>query len=113
MNFIYQIVIEIPGKGDLKKVVKLLANIAKSCKSEILGPISLPIKISKFAVLKSPHVFKKSREHFEKIQSKIVCYINVNKEQNLYFNRFFAMFAWSYLGIGIKKTCFQKKHFYI
>jgi len=29
------------------------------------GPIPLPVEINRYCVLKSPHVDKKSREHFE------------------------------------------------
>jgi len=37
--------------------------LEKNCK--ISGTISLPTKIKKFCVLRSPHVDKDSREHFE------------------------------------------------
>jgi len=33
--------------------------------SKVSGPIPLPTRISKFTVLRSPHVNKKSREQFE------------------------------------------------
>lgn len=33
--------------------------------AKVSGPIPLPTKISKYTVLKSPHVDKKSREQFE------------------------------------------------
>ena len=33
--------------------------------SKVAGPIPLPTKTSKYTVLKSPHVNKKSREQFE------------------------------------------------
>ncbi|MFQ5544287.1 MAG: 30S ribosomal protein S10 [Nitrospiria bacterium] len=33
--------------------------------AKIFGPIPLPTKISKYTVLRSPHVDKKSREQFE------------------------------------------------
>jgi len=33
--------------------------------ARVSGPIPLPTKISKYTVLKSPHVDKKSREQFE------------------------------------------------
>jgi len=33
--------------------------------AEIAGPIPLPTKISKFTVIRSPHVNKKGREQFE------------------------------------------------
>jgi small subunit ribosomal protein S10 len=38
---------------------------AKKTRSQVAGPIPLPTKISKFTVLKSVHVDKKSREQFE------------------------------------------------
>jgi len=40
-----------------------LALIAKDC--EVSGAISLPTRIKRFCVLRSPHVDKDSREHFE------------------------------------------------
>jgi small subunit ribosomal protein S10 len=33
--------------------------------AKVSGPIPLPAKISKYTVLRSPHVHKKSREQFE------------------------------------------------
>ena len=42
-----------------------IVNTAKRTGAKILGPIPLPTKISKYTVLRSPHVDKKSREQFE------------------------------------------------
>lgn len=33
--------------------------------ANVAGPIPLPTRINKFTVLRSPHVYKKSREQFE------------------------------------------------
>ena len=33
--------------------------------AKLSGPIPLPTKINKFTVIKSPHIYKKSREQFE------------------------------------------------
>lgn len=33
--------------------------------AQVAGPIPLPTSIKRFCVIRSPHVFKKSREHFE------------------------------------------------
>ena len=33
--------------------------------AKVAGPIPLPTRINKFTVLRSPHVYKKSREQFE------------------------------------------------
>ncbi len=42
-----------------------IVNTAQSTGSRVIGPIPLPTKISRFTVLRSPHVDKKSREQFE------------------------------------------------
>ncbi len=38
---------------------------AKKTGAKVSGPIPLPTKIRRFCVLRSPHVDKRSREHFE------------------------------------------------
>ncbi|MBW2701318.1 MAG: 30S ribosomal protein S10 [Deltaproteobacteria bacterium] len=38
---------------------------AKQTGAKVAGPIPLPTRISKYTVLRSPHVDKKSREQFE------------------------------------------------
>lgn len=42
-----------------------IANTAEKSGAQVIGPIPLPTKISKFTVLRSPFVDKKSREQFE------------------------------------------------
>ena len=42
-----------------------IVNTAKRTGAQVKGPIPLPTKIEKFTVLRSPHIDKKSREHFE------------------------------------------------
>ena len=42
-----------------------IVNTAKRTGANVKGPIPLPTIIEKFTILKSPHVDKKSREHFE------------------------------------------------
>lgn len=49
----------------LDQSVLEIVNTAQSTGSRIVGPIPLPTKISRFTVLRSPHVDKKSREQFE------------------------------------------------
>jgi small subunit ribosomal protein S10 len=43
---------------------ELLLTLSKT-ECEMTGIISLPIKIKRFCVLRSPHIDKDSREHFE------------------------------------------------
>lgn len=50
--------------------------IATDC--QISGAISLPIRIKRFCVLRSPHVDKDSREHFEVRISKRFIDLNTN-----------------------------------
>lgn len=49
----------------LDKAVRDIVSTAKRTGAEVIGPIPLPTKIEKFAVLRSPHVNKTSREQFE------------------------------------------------
>ena len=39
---------------------------AKRTGANVAGPIPIPTRIERFCVLRSPHVDKKSREHFER-----------------------------------------------
>ena len=43
--------------------------------ADIVGPIPLPTRISRYTVLRSPHVDKKSREQFETRTHKRLLYI--------------------------------------
>jgi len=42
-----------------------IVETAKRTGARVAGPVPLPTKISKFCVLRSPHIDKKSREQFE------------------------------------------------
>ncbi|MCT4574662.1 MAG: 30S ribosomal protein S10 [Alphaproteobacteria bacterium] len=42
-----------------------IVNTAERTGAQVKGPIPLPTKISKFTVIRSPHVNKNSREQFE------------------------------------------------
>jgi small subunit ribosomal protein S10 len=45
--------------------VQEIVDIARRTGARIAGPVPLPTRISKYTVLRSPHVDKKSREQFE------------------------------------------------
>lgn len=47
-----------------QSVVEIL-DAAKRTGARISGPIPLPTELNRYCVLRSPHVDKKSREHFE------------------------------------------------
>jgi len=49
----------------LDSSVKEIVDTAQRTGARISGPIPLPTRVSKFTVLRSPHVDKKSREQFE------------------------------------------------
>lgn len=49
----------------LDKSVKEIVETTRRTGAKIKGPIPLPTRISKYCVLRSPHVDKKSREQFE------------------------------------------------
>jgi small subunit ribosomal protein S10 len=42
-----------------------IVDTAKRAGALVSGPVPLPTNIQKYCVLRSPHVDKKSREHFE------------------------------------------------
>lgn len=49
----------------IDKSAKEITSTAKRTGAKVSGPIPLPIRISRWTVLRSPHVDKKSREQFE------------------------------------------------
>lgn len=49
----------------LDQSVKKIVETVRNTGSDVVGPIPLPTKVERFCVLRSPHVDKKSREHFE------------------------------------------------
>lgn len=49
----------------INNATKDLKEFLKTINIESQGFVSLPIKIKKFCVLRSPHIDKDSREHFE------------------------------------------------
>ncbi|MBU0573317.1 MAG: 30S ribosomal protein S10 [Candidatus Margulisiibacteriota bacterium] len=49
----------------LDQSAKKIVETAKRVKAFVSGPVPLPTRIERYCVLRSPHVDKKSREHFE------------------------------------------------
>ncbi len=49
----------------LDQSVAEIVETARRTGAKVAGPIPLPTKISRYTVLRSPHVDKKSREQFE------------------------------------------------
>ena len=49
----------------LDSSVKEIVFAAKRTGAKVVGPIPLPTRISRYTVLRSPHIDKKSREQFE------------------------------------------------
>ncbi len=49
----------------LDQSAKEIVNTAQRTGARVSGPVPLPTKISRFTVLRSPHIDKKSREQFE------------------------------------------------
>lgn len=60
----------------LKDIFVSEYNIEKS----FLNFIYMPKKIKRISLLQSPHVHKKTKEHFESITHKIVIKINIKKD---------------------------------
>jgi len=49
----------------LDQAAREIAETATRTNAKVAGPIPLPTKISRYTVLRSPHIDKKSREQFE------------------------------------------------
>ncbi len=49
----------------LDKSVEEIVSTANDTGAKVVGPIPLPTTISKYTVIRSPHIDKKSREQFE------------------------------------------------
>lgn len=49
----------------IDNAAKQIIDTALRTGAKISGPVPLPTKISKYTVVKSPHVYKKGREQFE------------------------------------------------
>ena len=49
----------------LDQSTKEIVDTAKQTGAKVAGPVPLPTKISRYTVLRSPHIDKKSREQFE------------------------------------------------
>jgi small subunit ribosomal protein S10 len=65
----------------LDQSVKDIVIKAKRTGASIAGPIPLPTKIHRFCVLRSPHVDKRSREHFEmRIHKRMLDISDYNNE---------------------------------
>lgn len=65
----------------LDQSVKDIVIKAKRTGARVSGPIPLPTRINKFCVLRSPHVDKKSREHFEmRIHKRLLDISEYNNE---------------------------------
>ncbi len=65
----------------LDQSVKDILIKAKRTGASVSGPIPLPVNIHKFCVLRSPHVDKRSREHFEmRIYKRLMDISDYNNE---------------------------------
>lgn len=49
----------------LDNAIREIVSTANRTGAQVAGPVPLPTRISRYCVLRSPHVDKKSREHFE------------------------------------------------
>lgn len=49
----------------LDESTRRIVETAKRTDARVVGPVPLPVRKHVFCVLRSPHVDKKSREHFE------------------------------------------------
>lgn len=51
--------------GVIDASAKKIVDVVTTAGAKVVGPVPLPTKISRFCVIRSPHKYKDSREHFE------------------------------------------------
>lgn len=67
----------------VEQAVKDLHLAFESSGIKVYGPVPIPTKRKTFTVNRSPHVDKKSREHFEiKVHSRLLCLDNCSSNIN-------------------------------
>jgi small subunit ribosomal protein S10 len=75
-----QSIVEIVETVKRTGIVEIVETV-KRTGATVIGPIPLPTKISRFTVLRSPHVDKKSREQFEvRIHKRLLDILNPTPE---------------------------------
>lgn len=67
----------------LDQAAKEIVSTVKRTGAEISGPIPLPVSIERYTVVRSPHVYKKSREQFEIRRYKRVIIISYSTPQTV------------------------------
>ena len=61
----------------LDRAAALIVETAKRTGAVVKGPIPLPVEKKRFCVLRSPHIDKESREHFEiRIHKRLIDILN-------------------------------------
>jgi len=67
----------------LDQAAKNIRDAIKLTGASIRGPIPMPRRITKFTVLRSPHVNKKSREQFELRKYSVLMLIDYSTSQTI------------------------------
>lgn len=67
----------------IDKSAEKIVKAAKSTKAVVSGPIPLPTKKEIYTVLRSPHVYKESREQFQLCTHKRVIDIYPNSSETI------------------------------
>ena len=60
-----------------------IVRTAQKTGAQVSGPIPLPVNTARWTVLRSPHIDKKSREHFELRTPKRLLDINDSRPQTM------------------------------
>lgn len=67
----------------LDQAAKEIVSTVKRTGAEISGPIPLPVSIERYTVIRSPHVYKASRDQFEIRRYKRVIIISYSTPQTV------------------------------
>jgi len=88
----------------LNRFLLLTKEILNTLNSSGIKPVFLPKKIERFTVLKSPHIYKKSREQFEYITYKRVFSFTIvnTPETQKFLYRLFMLLSYFAQGLNLQ-----------
>lgn len=91
--FIFRIILKFFNYFILSVLIFKIKNYSKKLNLKFSGPVFLPKRIEKFNILKSPHIYKNSRDQLEIKTYKIIFdYYNINKKNIFFLRDLFSYF---------------------
>lgn len=101
-NYKYQFILSSFHKKEIEKIIKLLTNSIKNF-NITYKIITLKPKIKKITIIKSPHIYKKSREQIQLKTYKIIFQLKSSQLNLNIFTKYIKKLQLTTIGIKIIK----------